>query len=273
MYCVMLKSGRPRHVQISDWIRERIQEGAYRADEQLPSESQLGERFEVSRVTVRRALQTLESEGLIYRRQGLGSFVRETRVSQRLVRLTDFAEDMEAAGIEPRSVVIQFDPEPASPGVAGALGLETGEKVFRLDRVRLGDGEPFAFDRTWMAPFYAQLLYDHDLERDTIYRLLESEYDISVRRGRFRIEAVNADEATSRHLGVPTGRALLRIDRISFTEPDRAVYFQRRYYRCDRVAYELELLRGAPVHERDPSPFAEFEPVFKDRNSEARVNS
>ena len=84
----MLKPGQPRHEQISDWLRVQIQEGVYAADAQIPSESQLTERFEVSRITVRRALQTLENEGLIYRRQGLGSFVKDTRVRQGLVRLT-----------------------------------------------------------------------------------------------------------------------------------------------------------------------------------------
>lgn len=264
----MLKSGQSRHAQISDRLREKIQEGSYQPDEQLPSESQLGEQFGVSRITVRRALQTLENEGLIYRRQGLGSFVRETRVSQGLVMLTDFVEDMELAGIEARSVVVHFDPETASADVATALDVDVNAKVFRLDRLRLGDGEPFAFDRTWMVPFYAQLIQDHDLETETIYQILEDDYEISVTRGRFRIEAVNADDEVAAHLRVPAGRALLLIERTSFTQHERRVYFQRRYYRCDRVAYELELERSktAPGRGADRMPLQEFEPVFKDRN-------
>ena len=66
----MLKSGSPRHEQLSDWLRSQIEQGAYEPDEQLPSEKQLGERFDVSRITVRHALQTLESDGWIYRRVG-----------------------------------------------------------------------------------------------------------------------------------------------------------------------------------------------------------
>ena len=72
-----LESGRPRHEQISDWLRQQIENGSYAVDEKLPSEKELGEQFDVSRVTVRRALQTLESEDYIYRRQGLGSFVAD----------------------------------------------------------------------------------------------------------------------------------------------------------------------------------------------------
>jgi GntR family transcriptional regulator len=263
----MLRPGTPRHQQISDWLRQRIEEGIYQPDEQLPSESQLGEQFDVSRITVRRALQTLESEGLIYRRQGLGSFVKEHRVRQGLVRLTDFVEDMQQAGLEASSEVLHFEAEPATPDIATILGLEVGKKVMRLDRLRLGDGEPMAFDKTWLPLFYAQLLRDHDLTQETIYHVLEQDYDIPILRGRFRIEAVNADPDVAEHLALPQRRALLLIERTSLTTGDKVVYFQRRYYRSDRVAYELELERDADLR-TPPSqglPLQEFEPVFKKR--------
>lgn len=265
----MLKSGRPRHEQISDWLRDRIREGAYQPDEQLPSESQLGERFDVSRITVRRALQTLEGEGLIYRRQGLGSFVARTRLRQGLVRLTDFVEDMQQAGLHASSRVLSFAGERAAADVASALGIEEGQKVFRLDRLRLGDEEPIALDRTWLPVFYAQLLQDRDLTRETIYEILERDFDITVLRGHFRIEAVNADADVAEPLNVPEGRALLLIERTSFTTGDKRVYFQRRYYRSDRVAYDLELERdpNASEDERHGMPLQEFEPVFKQGRS------
>lgn len=268
----MLKPGRPRHEQISDLLREQIQQGHFQPNEQLPSESQLGDQFDVSRITVRRALQTLEHAGLIYRRQGLGSFVSETQVRQGLVHLTDFVEDMQQAGLEAFSQVLHFDQEPASVDVASALDLESGKMVARLDRLRLGNGEPIAFDQTWLPVFYAQLLDGRDLTHQTIYHILKREYDIPILRGRFRIEAVNADAEIAELLNVPQRRALLLIERISFTTGDRRVYFQQRYYRSDRVAYELELERD---QERDTSlsngmPLQEFEPVFKQQAGERR---
>ena len=261
----MLKTGRPRHEQVSDWAREQIEQGVYTVDQQLPSESQLGERFGVSRITVRRALQTLESEGLIYRRQGLGSFVQDNRVRQGLVRLTDFVEDMAQAGLVGSSEVLHYGPVPAPPDVAEALGLDESTTVFRLDRLRFGDDEPIAFDCTWLPVFYAQLLDGHDLTHETIYQILERDYQVPVLRGRYRIEAAGADAELAAHLGLPEGHPLLLIRRVSLTHGERRIYVQKRYYRSDRVAYELEL-------ERDPSrkgpvsaglPLREFEPVFK----------
>lgn len=260
-----LESGRPRHEQISDWLRNRIEQGTYEVDEKLPSEKQLGDRFDVSRVTVRRALQTLESEDYIYRRQGLGSFVKERRAAQGLVRLTDFAQDMAQAGLEASSRVEHHAPETPPPAVAVHLATDD-QTVMRLDRLRLGDGRPVAFDRTWLPMFYAQLLEDHDLEEETIYHILEAEYDIPVLRGHYRITAANADAPIADLLGVDAGEALLLIERLSLTEGDKRVYFQRRYYRSDRVAYELELARDTTRHDAGEHgmPLREFEPVFDD---------
>ncbi len=264
-----LESGRPRHEQISDWLREQIEQGAYEPDEKLPSEKEFGQRFDVSRVTVRRALQTLENEDYIYRRQGLGSFVQERRATQGLVRLTDFAQDMAQAGLEASSRVEHHAPESPPPEVA--VRLETDEaKVMRLDRLRLGDGRPIAFDRTWLPMFYAQLLEGHDLEQETIYHILETEYDIPILRGHYRIAAANAEATVAEPLGVEEGQALLHIERLSLTEGEKRVYYQRRYYRSDRVAYELELARDPSRRDAGEHgmPLREFEPVFAEDTDE-----
>lgn len=257
-------AGQPRHETVSTWIRSKIETGEWTEDHQLPSESQLGKQFDVSRITVRRALQTLESDNLIYRRQGLGSFVKDNRVHQGLVRLTDFVEDMEAAGLTPASRVLHYEQEPASARIAQQLEIDEGNVVIRIDRLRTGDLDPMAFDRTWLPMFYAQLLADFDMETETIFTVLEREYDICVCRGRFRIEAVNAPNDVAQFLDVPWGRALLVIERISYTEQERPIYFQQRYYRSDRVAYEIELKRSRKGSGGNPGlPLTEFEPVFK----------
>lgn len=258
-----MATAQPRHEQVSDWIKERIESGALVEDDQLPSENQLGKKFGVSRITVRRALQTLEGDGLIYRRQGLGSFVKDNRVHQGLVRLTDFVEDMEAAGISPQSIVLHQGMEPAGHRVAEALQLAEGAPVYRIDRLRKGDGQPLAFDRTWLPPFYAHLVEKHDLQNASIYSILEDHYDICVCRGRFRIEAVNAPNDVAQHLDVPWGRALMVIERTSLTEASQRFYYQQRYYRSDRVAYELELMRGNQKSQKSGLPLKDFEPVFK----------
>jgi GntR family transcriptional regulator len=263
-----LRSGVPRHEQISDWLRSEIEAGTFAVDERVPSENALCERFGVSRITVRRALQTLEGEGLIYRRQGLGSFVADRRLRQGLVRLTDFEQDMALAGLEATSRVLRREEEPCPEPVAPWLQVTCGDPVFRVDRLRLGDGRPVALDQTWLPPPYGRLIQGHDLEGETFYRILEREYGIPVVSGHYRISATRADSQAAEALDVSTGEALLVIERLSRTLAERPVYFQRRLYRSDRVAYELELARdpeapGAGASGEEGLPLRDFHVVFR----------
>jgi GntR family transcriptional regulator len=267
-----LRPGIPLHEQISAWLREEMASGRLPPESQLPSEHELCDRFGVSRVTVRRALQTLDADGLIYRRPGLGSFVCDKRLAQGLVRLTDFAQDLSRAGVEATSRVLGQSTEPCPAAVAALLGLEPGAPVVRLDRLRLGDGEAMALDRTWIPPYYAQLLEGQDLTRETLYRVLEREYGIPALSGRYRITASSADSETARQLEVEAGEALLVIERTTRTVGDKAIYFQRRFYRSDRMAYELELSRdpsrgGGDREPPDGMPLREFEAVVFPRRA------
>ncbi|TFE65497.1 GntR family transcriptional regulator [Methylacidiphilum sp. Yel] len=254
----------PRHEVVSQWIRNEIDSGRLGIGAQLPSEKELQKTFNISRITVRRALQTLESEGLIYRKQGLGSFVADFRLRHGLVRLTDFSEDISSAGIEPSSKVLFYAQENASKDVAKELGIEERSVCVRLDRLRLGNGKPIAFDRTWLPLYYARLLDGRDLERETIYQILQREYKIPVIRGRYLIEAVNADSELASYLEIKENQAVLAIHRTSFTVSDQPIYFQKRFYRCDRVIYELELERDPFKNFHIPSalPLRQFSPLF-----------
>ncbi len=220
----MLKEGIPRHSQISQWLRNQIEKGVYGPDEKLPSENELAKKFGVSRVTIRRALQSLESESIIYRCQGLGSFVSDERASHNLVRLTDFNEDMANAGLDPSSIVQKFETVEAPGWLAALLGVDEGSRVLQVDRLRLGDGEPVAFDSTWLPILYGQLLNESDLAESTIYSLLEKNYDIPVNKGCYRISAEIADSEIASALKLDGQSAVLLIDRISYTIGNKPLY-------------------------------------------------
>jgi len=260
-----LKQGIPRHTQITRWLRDQIETGEYGLDDKLPSENELAKKFDVSRVTIRRALQSLENDEIIYRCQGLGSFVKDDRTPHKLVRLTDFNEDMAKAGLDASSKVTLFESVDAPQWLGDILNVESGNKVIRIDRLRLGDGEPIAFDSTWLPILYGQLLNKDALQESTIYKQLEENYDIPVIRGCYRMSAELANEELAGHLDVPVRSALFLIDRISFTIGEKPVYYQKRYYRNDRVKYQMTLERDSAVETNSPDmPLKEFLPVFSD---------
>lgn len=258
-----LKGGTPRHAQITRWLRDQIDSGSFKPDDKLPSENELAKKFDVSRVTIRRALQSLESEEMIYRCQGLGSFVKDDRAPHNLIRLTDFNEDMAKAGLKASSEVRDFVTVDAPDWLIGILNIDEDTKVIRIDRLRLGNGEPVAFDRTWLPILYGQLLDKKKLGDSTIYRQLEENYDIPIVRGCYRISADIADEQLSSELKIAENSPLLLIDRTSFTIGDKVVYYQKRFYRSDKVMYEMTLEREPDNQSSSGMPLKEFVPVFK----------
>lgn len=265
-----LKEGTPLHKQISDWLKHEIDSGALAADEKLPSENELAQKFDVSRVTVRRALQTLENDQLIYRCQGLGSFVTDQRTHQSFSILNDFTEELAGSGMKASSNVLSFTHEniEGRSEILSYLDIENKQVALKIERVRLGDGEPIAYDVTWMPMFYGQLIEGYDLEQTTIFKILEEEFDIPVERGCYRIEATVADEQLGTHLDVEPGTPLLQINRISYTIGDKPVYFQKRYYRNDKMVFELMAERPSQTGDNEENlPFKEFTPVFRNTNN------
>jgi GntR family transcriptional regulator len=256
-----LKEGIPRHTQITNWLRKQIESGIYEPEEKLPSENELAKMFDVSRVTIRRAMQSLENESVIYRCQGLGSFVSDERAPHTLVRLTDFNEDMSMAGINPSSKVLRFEPVEAPQWLSDRLKIDSDNKVLRVDRLRLGDDEPIAFDTTWLPIFYGQLLDIDQLKNETIYSILEQKYDITITKGCYRMSASLAEPEVADALQVEPATALFLIDRLSFTIGEKPVYYQKRYYRNDKVMYEMTLERATGT-KGESMPIKEFIPVF-----------
>ncbi len=254
-----LQEGIPLHKQISNWLRQQIEVGSLKKNEKLPSENELSDTFGVSRVTVRRALQTLENEQLIYPCQGLGSFVSDHRTHQSFAQLKDFSEELSGSGLKASSKVVSLEQEKVSKEVASYLNVKENSIIVKLERVRLGNGQPIAYDVTWLPVFYGQLIEGFDLEETTIFKILENEFEIPIEKGCYRLEATHADATLSSHLDVREHTPLLLINRTSYTIGDKPIYFQKRYYRNDKIVFEVRTQRGNSGRKRpDDAPVNEF---------------
>jgi GntR family transcriptional regulator len=250
----------PLYHQLKLVLLKDIEQGLYQPGGRLPSESELIRQYGVSRITVRQALDELEAEGRVVRRHGKGTYVAEAPIEQELVKLTDFVEDMQQAGQNPSSRVLTFVHESAGPAIAKALHLASGTEVVRVDRLRLAEGRPIAYDTTWLPLRFGDLLAGVDLAQETIYHILETRYAIPVLSGAFSITAAEASAQQAEHLEVAPGSALLVIQRISYTSREEPIYVQERYYRPDRVQYRFMLRRHND--EAEGSKIDEFHAVF-----------
>ena len=231
------------YARIEEAIATEIAHGEYRPGDQLPTEDALLERFQVSRITVRRAIQNLVNRGMLEIRRGLGTFVLTPRIEAELTKLTGFVEDMNAAGRKARARVIGKGIVAAAARVAERLQLAKGTKVMQIKRVRLADGTPISFDETYLPLPLGKQIVHKDLRLHPIFTLLEEEYGVPLVEAEYQLEAVSANEAVAEALQVKAGSPIFQIERTSMTTGNQPVDYEVLSYRGDLVRFTTKLLR------------------------------
>jgi GntR family transcriptional regulator len=220
-----------------------IADGDMKAGDQLPTEDSLIERFEVSRITVRRAIQNLVGRGLVEIRRGKGTFVASPKITQELTELTGFVEDMRGLGRKPTARVISKEMVTADTTVAGHLALTKGERVVRIRRIRLADGVPISFDETYLPLEIGNKIITNNLKVEPIFSLLERKYNIPLIEAEYKLEAVAAETEVAAALRVKQGSPIFRIERTSYSTANRPVDYEKLYYRGDLVRFVTRLAR------------------------------
>jgi GntR family transcriptional regulator len=214
-----------------------------RVGDQLPTEDSLISRFDVSRITVRRAIQNLVGRGLVEIRRGKGTFVAAPKITQELTELSGFVEDMHALGRKPTARVIGKEIVTADATVASQLALTKGERVMRIRRVRLADGAPLSFDETYLPLEIGKKIITNNLKVEPIFALLERKYDVPLIEAEYKLDAVAAEPEVAAALKVKQRSPIFRIERTSYSRGSRPVDYERLHYRGDLVRFVTRLVR------------------------------
>jgi GntR family transcriptional regulator len=217
-------------------LQRAIERKVFATGQALPSERELAERHGVSRVTVRRAIGGLVSDGLLTQRHGSGTFVA-ARIERAFSQLTSFSDELRARGLAPRTRILSATTGIATPDESMALGLSPGRRVIRLRRLRYAGDEPLALERSTLPAF---ALASVRSVRDSLYVALDRR-GMRPRRALQRLRAVAFDAASARLLGVPTGSAGLLIERRGFLDDGRGVELTHSHYRGDAYDFVADL--------------------------------
>jgi GntR family transcriptional regulator len=231
--------GGPIYLRFARRIESAINRGVIKPGEALPSERDIAAMADISRVTVRKAVQDLVQHGLLVQRHGSGTFVtpKVARVEQSLSQLTSFTEDMARRGKIVRSQFLERGVFAPSPEEVMVLGLAAGERVSRVNRLRMADDTPLAIERASMSMLS---LPDPESVEVSLYAALEKNGCRPVRAVQ-RISAISLDEPDAAILEVAPGSASLKIERISYLPTGRVVEFTRSIYRGDAYDFVAEL--------------------------------
>ncbi|EFH86824.1 GntR family transcriptional regulator [Ktedonobacter racemifer] len=241
------KSPLPRYYQLKEIMREKVTSGDWKPGDLIPSERELGEQYGISRMTARQALTELVNEGLFYREQGKGTFVSRNKITQQLIRLTGFTEDISARGQAPATRVLSMHMIPATEDLAERLRLHVGQPIFRLQRLRLADNEPLAIERSHLSFIGCERLLDEDLETQSLYRVLESRYGIQLIQAEQELEAGLTNEEDAKLLNLPIGSPALYTRRTTYTNRDLPIEYARSVYCGHKYTFYTHMLRNQLV--------------------------
>jgi len=240
---VLSLSSVPLHTQLRDVLRARILDGEYPQGSQMPSESELGALFRVSRITVRQALGDLQKEGLIFKIHGKGTFVAKPKTFQNVSTLQGLAESMTDRGFEVINRLRSFKFMAADKSVAERLKLVEGDVVAQIKRVRLINREPVSLEITYLPKELGERLEKADLVTRDIFLILENDCGLALGHADLAIDAVLADSDLCQALEIEVGSPVMRIERLTHGADGQPLDFEYLYYRGDAFQYRLRIDR------------------------------
>ena len=233
----------PLYEQAHAVLGDMIQAGAYRPGSRLPSERVLGEALGVSRLTLRRALESLVAAGVLQRRPSRGWFVAAGPVTGATTELLSFARMGLARGLVPSSRVLEHLVRPATLEESDILRVAPGAPVHDIERLRMLDGIPIAVDRSRIPVARAPWLADVDLRTASLYASLE-ERGLVPTSADYTIGVLDADERLAALLDVPLGKGLLLATGVTRDQLGNAFELATAVYRADRYRIQATLARG-----------------------------
>jgi GntR family transcriptional regulator len=231
----------PAYQRIQSSIRKRIDAGQLRPGDPVTSERDLAKLHEVSLMTARHALASLEREGIVERRRGIGTFVAEPKIH--FNKLMSYTEQMAARSLVAASKILFGKMIDDEPEVAARLALAPADSIVKLQRLRHADQEPFALETCYVSAVQFPALLSAPLQRDSLFAILERDYGVKLGYADEEIDATAADPQTSELLNVPRREPLLRIRQLIYSTNGKPLMYVLGIYRSDRHNFVIRRYR------------------------------
>jgi GntR family transcriptional regulator len=231
----------PAYKQIQDSIRKRIERGELQPGDPVDSERVLARMHQVSLMTARHALVSLQRQGLVERRHGAGTFVSSPRIH--FNKLMSFSEQLEGRGLESSSRVVALKVVDSEHEIAARLSIPSTTRLIKLERIRFGSDEPFAVETCYLSAEDFRGLSRAAVERGSLFTLLEKNYGVTIAHADEEVDATGADPDLAKLLSVNKGHPVLRIRQTIYSTHGKPILYVLGMYRADRHVLRIRRYR------------------------------
>ena len=235
------QNGMPAYQRIQGAIRERIDAGQLKPGDAVNSERELAKIHGVSLMTARHALAGLESEGMVERRRGAGTFVAPPRIH--FNKLMSYTEQMSSRGLAPNSKVIASKIIDDEDEIAARLNLPAASRMVKIERIRHTSEEPFALEACYLPADDFPGLVRAPLARTSLFATLERDFGVEITYADEEVDATAADTRVAQLLEVPRGSPVLRIRQVIHASNGKAVVYVIGFYRSERHSLFIRRFR------------------------------
>ncbi len=240
-YAIDHKSSYPLHKQAETLLRKMILEEEYQNGKALPNEVEMAKKLAISRTTLRQAINTLVSEGLLIRKKRIGTKVAPAPVSSRSNNWLSFSQEMKIRGIPIKNFELHITWVFPDEALANFFEIKTDRKILKMERVRGKTNEPFVYFASYFHPRIG-LTGNEDFKRP-LYEILETDYSVIATLSKEEISAKAAEPIIAEKLGIPVDSPILFRKRYVYDQGGRPIEYNLGYYKADSFVYTVESTR------------------------------
>jgi GntR family transcriptional regulator len=232
----------PYYYQLKEILLDYITNHHDGQNRPIPTEMEMSAHFDISRPTVRQAINELVVEGYLTRQKGKGTFITKPKIKQSFLQvLESFNQEMFKKGLEPSTKVLGLDVIPCDEKTGEALGIPGGSRVIQLRRLRYANQEPIVYVVTYLSYERCRPILDKNLEYESLYEILRQECGLSLLKAVRSLEAVIAGEYEARILGIEKGAPIQFIKSVTYLTDESPIEYSLAKYRGDRSQFTFEL--------------------------------
>ena len=233
----------PRYQLIAKEMKGNIQRGDWQEGDAIPTEAKLSEQFEASRVTIRQAIKLLVQEGLLYRIQGSGTYVKENKFEHNIYELTGFTEEMRALNKETKNKVLRFEVVTPDEQTAQILGIGEGEKVYVIVRQRFADEVPLIVEETYMPlKLFPDLSYQ--VAENSKYEYIEKKLGLTIGESFQEVIPIIPSDETRQLLDLKDpAQPILKVTLSTKLEDSRVFELTHLYFKSDEYKFTINATR------------------------------